>query len=43
MSGSDTTWNLGKIMKAIGQVFHDSPEIGDVYTKICESEEYPLK
>lgn len=41
-TGSDTTWNLGKIMKAIGQVFHDSPAI-DVYTKICESEEYPLK
>ena len=41
-TGSDTTWNLGKIMKAIGQVFHDSPAI-DVYTKICETEEYPLK
>ena len=38
-----TTWNLGKIMKAIWQIFHDSPARRDVYTKICESKEYPVK
>ena len=38
-----TTWNLGKIMKALWQMFHNSPAKRDVYSKICESEEYPLK
>ena len=36
-------WNLGKIMKAMLQIFQDSPAKRDVYNKICESEEYPLK
>ena len=38
-----TTWDLRKIMKAVWQIFHDSSARRDVYTKICESEEYPLK
>ena len=38
-----TTWNFGKIMKAMWQIFHDSPARRDLYTKTCESQEYPLK
>ena len=38
-----TKWELAKIMKAIWQIFHDSPARRDVYVRVCESDEYPLR
>ena len=36
-------WQLDKIMKAMWQLLHDSPTRRDVYSKVAESEEFPLK
>ena len=36
-------WDVGKVLKAIWQLFHDSPARREIYSRICESEEFPLK
>ena len=36
-------WDVGKVLKAIWQFFHDSPARREMYSGICESEEFPLK
>ena len=38
-----TQWDLAKIMKSMWQMFHDSPARRDVYVRICEKEEFPLR
>lgn len=42
--GMETTnWDIGKILKAIWQLFHDSPARREIYIRICECDEFPLK
>lgn len=37
------SWDVGKVLKAICQLFHDSPARREIYSRICESEDFPLK
>ena len=36
-------WNLAKIMKVMWQLFRDSSARRGTNTRICESDEFPLK
>ena len=36
-------WNVGKVLKSMSQLFHDSPARRETYTRICESEIFPLQ
>ena len=36
-------WQLAKILKASWQILHDSPARRDIYIRICETEEFPLR
>jgi hypothetical protein len=38
-----TDWSLAKILKAMRQIFEDSPARRDTYIKICECDEFPLR
>ena len=38
-----TPWNIGKILKAMWKMFHDSPARRDVYIRVTECDEFPLK
>ena len=38
-----TNWYLKKIMKAMWKIFDDSPARRDIYIKICEVNEFPLR
>ena len=36
-------WNVGKVLKSMWQLFHDSPARRETYARICESEIFPLQ
>ena len=36
-------WQLGKVMKAMWQLLHDSIARRDIYSKVSESEEFPRR
>ena len=38
-----TNWYLKKIMKAMWKLFDDSPARRDIYVKICEVNEFPVR
>ena len=38
-----TNWYLKKIMKAMWKILDDSPARRDIYIKICEVNEFPLR
>ena len=36
-------WDVGKVLKSMSQLFHDSPARRETYSRVCESDEFPLK
>ena len=36
-------WNVGKVLKSMWQLFHDSPARRETYARICESEIFPVR
>ena len=40
---SASEWSVSKILKAMWQLFHDSPARRETYTRVCESEEFSLR
>ena len=43
-SGVESTdWSLNKILKAMWRIFDDSPARRNIYMKICEVDEFPLR
>lgn len=38
-----TTWNIKKVLKAMWQIFADSPARRDIYIRETKSEEFPLR
>ena len=38
-----TNWEVEKVLKAMFKLFHDSPARRDLYIKVTENEEFPLR
>lgn len=36
-------WNISKILKSMWQLFHDSPARREIYIRVCESDDFPLR
>ena len=36
-------WDVGKVLKSMWHLFHDSPARRETYSRVCKSDEFPLK
>ena len=36
-------WDVGKVLKSMWRLLHDSPAGRKMYSRVCENDEFPLK